>query len=417
MSAKLRSSARDGRISNAPAGGPEADAFSRIRVSEGVTLFDSQFQYDSQPLLWEYTVATNGTAVHSTTNACMTLTTSTDSGSSAIAQTRQYFRYQPGKSQLVFCTFVLGAATANIRKRVGYFDAQNGIFLEQNGTTDLALVVRTAGSDASRVTQTSWNLDQLNSNSPSGNLLDLSAAQILVIDFQWLGVGRVRVGFDLNGEIVYAHEFLHANSVTDVYMKTPNLPVRYEITNTGVAAGQSMKAICSAVLSEGGFEEGRGFLSAVSSTTAGLTAATRRAILSVRPSGTFNGVVNRSLIVPESLEVALNGSGVGEVELVYDATFTTAATYSSVSTISAMDYTYHAEGGGFSGGTTLWKGFVSSSGATAARGAVGKDVSSRLPLVLNAAGTSTSGKSLSIVCTTLTGTPSYFGALNWREIR
>jgi hypothetical protein len=74
----------------------------------------------------------------------------------------------------------------------------------------------------------------------------------MIVDLEWLGVGRVRLGFVIDGKIYYCHELLNANVLTLVYMSTPNLPVRYEIGNNGTGAASSLVHICSSVMSEGG---------------------------------------------------------------------------------------------------------------------------------------------------------------------
>jgi hypothetical protein len=79
----------------------------------------------------------------------------------------------------------------------------------------------------------------------------------MVIDFEWLGTGLVRVGFVMpNDVIVYAHVFKNPNMLTSVYMSTPNLPVRYEITRIAPGPGgtDTLEAICCTVISEGGQE-------------------------------------------------------------------------------------------------------------------------------------------------------------------
>ena len=54
-------------------------------------------------------------------------------------------------------------------------------------------------------------------------------------------VGRVRIGFDIDGIVYYAHEFLHANVLTIPYTQTLNLPIRGQLTTTaGVAASMKM---------------------------------------------------------------------------------------------------------------------------------------------------------------------------------
>ena len=89
----------------------------------------------------------------------------------------------------------------------------------------------------------------------SGVTLNLDNVQIFVIDFEWLGSGRVRFGFNIAGETVYCHQMLNANVLSTVYMSTPNLPVRYEISNDGSGALSSVVQICSTVMSEGGQQD------------------------------------------------------------------------------------------------------------------------------------------------------------------
>jgi cell wall-associated NlpC family hydrolase len=391
------------------------DAFSRLRTSQAVTLFDSQFQYDLQPLAWEALTTNAGTVTHAPTTASATLAVTATADDAAALQTVQYHRYQPGKSQLVVMTFVLGAATANVRKRVGYFDASNGLFLEQTAT-ELRVCVRNATVDTC-VAQAAWSEDRLDGTGPSGVTLDPTRAQILFLDFQWLGVGRVRFGFDLDGVVVYAHQALHANAVTAPYMATANLPLRYEIAKTGAAGTGTLSAICSAVASEGGFEIERGYTFGTAATT-GVTAATRRAVVSLRPAATFNSLPNRSQVFVENLDVALEGAGLVLVEVVYAPTFTGTPTWAAVDAASTVERSLHgdAAAGALTGGTVLATFLVSSAGVGGGvRGDQFKALATRAPLALTAAGGQT--RAYALVATALVGTPTIRAALNVRELR
>ncbi|MCK5016364.1 MAG: hypothetical protein KAS32_04755, partial [Candidatus Peribacteraceae bacterium] len=158
----------------------------------------------------------------------------------------------------------------------GYFETSNGLFLEQD-TSGIRFVRRTNTSGSivdNQIEQADWNLDTFDGNGPSGVTLDVTKTQILVIDFQWLGSGRVRFGFDVGGKLVYAHEIINSNVLALPYMSTPSLPIRYEITNTGATAGtNTLREICSAVVSEGGQRlSGIGF--AKSNDVTGITVTT-----------------------------------------------------------------------------------------------------------------------------------------------
>jgi hypothetical protein len=271
------------------------DAFSRVRVSQPISIFNSHNSYGLDSDIWE--TISNGAGSSSTyfpNENSTSMAVGTVSGEYIIRQTYRYFPYTPGKSQLIVMTGVLGVGNSNVTKRIGYFDNSNGLFFELEGTT-LKVVKRsfvTGSAVDSFVSQVDWNIDKFDGTGPSGAILDVTKAQIFIIDFQWLGVGRVRFGFDIDGVIYYCHQMLHANSTTAVYMTTATLPLRYEIVNTGVSIGSSLKVICSSVTSEGGIiPEGEVF--SVSSGIVSRSITTRSPIFAERMKETLNSKVNR----------------------------------------------------------------------------------------------------------------------------
>jgi hypothetical protein len=240
--------------------GSSADAFGRDRVSTPTTLFDSKQLWDSAPLFWDdsETSGASTTSTHSTDTASTVIGVANTTAGKRIRQTFQRFNYQPGKSQLILMTFVLdksGGGTGIIRE-VGPMDDANGLFLRDNAGT-IQLVRRTYVTGAAvdnAVNQEDWNVDTLDGEGPSRINIDFTKTQILVIDFEWLGVGRVRMGFDINGVVYYAHEFLNANNLDEVYISNPNLPLRYSIENDGTGAASTLQHLCSTVMSEGGYD-------------------------------------------------------------------------------------------------------------------------------------------------------------------
>jgi hypothetical protein len=229
-------------------------ALGAMRIAAPATLFDSKLLYDKQPLFWAEALTGAGVSAQANSKVTMGVTGGTDS---ATRQTRQWFPYQSGKSQFIMLTGVFSRETG-VTKRAGYFNGVDGIYLKTTGAAVTWEIIK-GGSVAETVEQNSWNLDKLDGAGVSGITLDLDVAQLLVIDFLWLGVGRVRVGFLIGDKIVYVHAFDHANQhgVVEPYMDTPNLPVRYDITSTGGSG--TLVQICSTVITEGGSEE-RGFV-------------------------------------------------------------------------------------------------------------------------------------------------------------
>lgn len=226
------------------------DSFGRLRVSNPVTLFDSQNRYTPNSKFYS-NVLSGGSVTYSSNESTVLLNVSSTQNSFAARESRFVFNYQPGKSLLILNTFVMNAPQTGLVQRVGYFGTDNGYFLQLNGTS-LGIVERYIGSDYV-VPQLSWNNDRLDGTGPSGVTLDITKSQIFFMDIEWLGAGSVRLGFIIDGKFIVSHVFNHANMIQRAYMTTACLPVRYEITNTDSRSG-TLKQICSTVISEGGYE-------------------------------------------------------------------------------------------------------------------------------------------------------------------
>lgn len=400
----------DGRRMLRPDEATALDAFGRLRTSPPYTLFETTNQYDASPLLWETVLTATGSSTHLPNESSVRLRVAA-SGDKVVRQSRAYSRYRPGKSLLVALTMVMGTPAANVRRRAGYFDASNGIFLEESGTT-VNIVRRTFTSGAAvdnAVAQASWNVDKLDGTGFSGKILDLAKANILMVDLQWLGVGRVRVGFDIDGTFYPAHQFLNANSLSTVYMTTANLPLRYEVEATGAIGGAAdLVAICSTVASEGGYELEYGYQRSSGSITP-ISVTTRRPVRSIRPKATFNSIVNRGQIIAESIDVTAATNNC-YWELVYGGVLT-GASFGSAGTNSIAETDVAATA--ISGGDVILSGFVVA-GAGSSRSQTTASPLSRLPLTVDIAGANPIP--LTLVATSFTGTCSLTSAITWREL-
>jgi len=345
-------------------GGTNVDAFGRIRVSQPYTLFDSQNRYaaDNQ---FDTSTATGGSITYLPNEASVRMNVTTSSGSEVVRQSYRSFPYQPGKGLLCLATFVMNSPKTGLRQRVGYFGTQNGVFIQQADST-VSFVLRSyiSGSvdDTSRaVNQADWNGDKLNGTGASGYTLDLTKAQILWMDFEWLGVGSVRCGFIINGEYIVCHTFENANDITSVYMTTAILPVRYEITNTGGTTGASaLKQICSSVVSEGGYEQSSA--SHVARRTSVLTnidtTATFFPIVSIRLASGRTGAV----VLPQRVQFLPLTNQNYEVVLLRDPTLTGATFAATIPSDSNVEFDVAATAIS-SVGTIVQTDYVSSSGS------------------------------------------------------
>jgi len=92
-----------------------------------------------------------------------------------------------------------------------------------------AIVSRTVDM---KIAQNQWNLDKLDGTGPSGMVIDLTKMQMWYMDYSWYGAGFVRWGVrGGNGDVVYCHKMVNNNINYEAYMRSGNLPARYETTS------------------------------------------------------------------------------------------------------------------------------------------------------------------------------------------
>ena len=335
------------------------DAFQRQRTSEPYTLFDAQFHRDKLPIVFDETTAGGASAAVYNANAnAVDMTLGTAAGESIVRQTYEWYRYQSGKSQLILLTGVLGEPKNNVRKRAGYFNANNGIFVESN-STQKAFVIRTSTSGApvdTVIPQASWNLDRLDGTGPSGLTLDLDSTNILAMDFEWLGVGAVRFAFVIDGVFVVAHKEGHANvGLTVPYMQTGSLPVRYEITNTGVAAsGTTLRQICHTVASEAGFNP-RGIIRSTPVAVAGraVSVGSFAPQIAIR----MKSADARNTVTPLAYNFTASAAQEYALQLRFRPATYTAGSFVDIGANSIVEY--DVTGTAATGGTIIWSSTAS----------------------------------------------------------
>jgi hypothetical protein len=334
-----------------------------VRVSEPFTLFDSQNRYAADN---QFEISTTGTGTSSflSNEAAVKLEVTGAGVGSVIRQSYRSFPYQPGKGLLVLATFVMDSSTsANLTQQVGYYNTQNGVFFKRTGSTN-SFVLRsnstpTAGtpSDTRTVNQSSWNGDKLDGTGESGYTLDATKAQILWMDFEWLGVGSVRCGFIIDGRYIVCHTFTNANEIASVYMTTAILPIRYEIVTTTAAVAASMKAICCSVVSEGGFEQTS--IDHVARRTTVLTTigTTFLPVVSIRLASGRTGAI----VIPNRVQILPTTSQNYEIALVKNPTLTSATWAATVPSNSNVEFDVAATA--MTGGTIAQTDFLASNTA------------------------------------------------------
>jgi len=313
-------------------------------------------------------------------------------------------------------TFVMGTANANLKQRIGYFGAANGIYFERDGTS-LYMVERSSVSGSvvnTRIAQADWNQDKLDGTGQSGITLDATKAQILYMDIEWLGLGTVRTGFVIDGAFVPVHNFNHANLTTTTYITTASLPLRYEMTNTAATGVSStLKQVCSTVISEGGYEL-RGSQQSVGTgiTTPHTltTAATDYPLISLRLKSTkLDGIV---IMTALSLLGITNNANY-KWKIVTQGT-TTGGTWVSAGTNSAVEYNVTGTSFSTGSGRVLASGYLQGSNQGSNTIDILKEALFSFQLERNYF-TSTPFE-LSLVCTSASNGDQVHASVDWEEI-
>jgi hypothetical protein len=314
----------------------QTSTFGLARVAMPTSLFALTHEYTAHPLIWDPVTAGTGAISHLTASNSVTLATGgTADAARAMHQTKVYHRYQPGKAQLVKVTGVpvlSGTVAAGAVARMGYFDDDNGVYfgVDVNGPF-FAVRTNTSGSVVENkayqnpVAGTNqWNMAEMRPG--SGNTprreIDSTKAVIVVIDLQWLGVGVVRCGFQFGDFITYVHTFQHAGVVTVPYMRTANLPIRYEVINVGAGADITMRKVCAAVESEGGVQNPPAYSFTASNKGTPISAAdsaTLTPILTIRLVDTLNSMTYRGHVNLKELSWLNTTANPGYWELILNA--------------------------------------------------------------------------------------------------
>lgn len=427
MSVGIPGSPRSRAVTVSAGDSASVDAFGRWRVSEPQTLFDSKLIFndsdlaedvENHPLIYDnQEISGGGTSTAYIANqSAQSVSVSASTAGRRVRQTKMRFNYQPGKSQLVLMTFNTGDCVAGVTKREGIFDDQNGLFLELSDDVYLCRRSYVTGSAVdTKVKQSDWNIDSMDGSNRFSRIdLDFTKTQILIIDYEWLGVGRVRMGFVIDGLIYYAHEFLNANNLATVYMTTPNLPLRTEIQNDGTGEACSMVQICSSVMSEGGSQD-LGVIRSASTDGTHIDANTENtiyAIIGIRLKSNYIGTTIKVL------NVALQEqAGSKKLEWMLLLNPTVAGTFAYVDeSLSAIAVARGAVANTVTGGYRIAGGYLESAGVpSGAAGSSDKGIDNAIRLGSTIAGVTDT----LVLCARPIGGSSNTdieGSITWREI-
>lgn len=381
------------------------DLFGRQKVTMLNPQFTYQNEYNKGELQWVEKITGTAYGTHDPDDAAFDLSVSAASDK-IIRQTRKYMRYYSGKASQLTLTFYTGAMAENTVFRAGYFDGDNGAFFERDHNTEY-IVLRSGGVDR-RVAREDWNRDIMRG-------FDFDKSVIFQINLQWLGVGNVQAVFEEpNGRLTVAHDFEGSGAIESTYMRTANLPIRYEYEATAEFTGDpaTVKQICSAYGVEDGScsEVSKYRHTAGTGITPASVTTTKRAVLAIRPKLLFNSLTNRGDIRPANIDLLVGSQDV-QWEVIYNPTLTGTITWQSAGDESLVEYSTDVSA--YSGGEVIRSGFIAS-GQGNSRSKIEAAVQDNFPLGLDIDGADQT--TLVIVARSFAATAELSAAIGFEEI-
>lgn len=225
-------------------GSPNFDPAGRAEVSsENWIGIYSQSTDEQSDLIYAWTVGA-GAVAYDENSHTTELQVDDANGSSVIRQTHLYHHYRAGVPMSATMTIAAGAAIDGCVRRWGYFDENDGMFFEYDGTTIYVVARSSANGSVTeiRVPQSDWNGDRLDGSgdisfNPSQVTLNIEDFWLYDISFLYLGAGPAKFAVYVGGKRTTVHTFFNGGETPYPFMRTGSLPLRWEIENTQATTG------------------------------------------------------------------------------------------------------------------------------------------------------------------------------------
>lgn len=320
-------------------------AFGDLRVAELSPIFQGSFEYTVDNTdLNSNTVAADGTVTQA--SAMAVVGTSTTTASTALFQTKQHAKYRAGFGGLSRFTALFTAGVAATEQYIGLADEvgssaafKNGFMVGYDGTT--FGFHRFQNDSKITVAQASWD-DPLDGSGASGMTLDQTKVNVFFIQFQYLGVGAIKLWIedDSTGDMVLVHTVLYSNLNTEPSVHNPNFLHTMWVANKATTSDIVMKSA-----SYGFFVEGKSSLielhqpenaSGIKEKT---TVTTEVAIFTIRNKATYASKTNfiDILLLGTSGSIeASSANNLGEIRIVKNATLGGTPSYSDINTSDSV---------------------------------------------------------------------------------
>ena len=389
---------------------PQFSDNNRLKVAPFQTVFFNTFQYGKETDVWDERIVGVATATHNVSSSNVVMQVGSTAGSKVIRQTKNVMRYIPGRGATLAFAVRLDTPQVGIRRRFGLFDDNNGAYFEDDGGT-YSYVLRSSTSGIvteTRVTRDDWNGEKFDGNGYTGVIADPTKQQMISINYEWYGAGKVQFNWLMKNETIASHTFENSNTLDKVWCSTPFLPIRLEIENvTGVAGTHYLYQGSNSLIQEGEPEK-LGILVSIANPITGTTMSS---------SNTFYPIVSirlksdelSAVMLLRSLQTATNDNTNIYWKLLENATNTGGTWVDHPDPNSFMQYNITQTA--TTGGTTLLNGFVVGGGAALI------NIDDKAAIQLGRSGIGTISDTYTLVCASPNTNKKALAVLNWIEQR
>ena len=185
-------------------------------------------------------------------------------------------------------TYYISLINGNTFKLKSAPDAEGFVNLSSVGTTTVhsftpaksgIIVTKTVNT---KTPQEDWSIDPCDGTGVTGYNLDLSRIQMAYIDYSWYGAGKIRYGFKTtDGQVQYVHEYVHNNNLFESYLRSGNMPARYEVvTYENPTYIPSLFHWGTSVMMDGRFDDDNAYLFSQNSQTLDVRGTTAKSFAS-----------------------------------------------------------------------------------------------------------------------------------------
>lgn len=316
-----------------PAEAPATSAFGEASVSELTPQVGLRFNYGVNERLYTDLSANSGT--FTIANGLASVQSGTNAAGLGAMHSVDVLTYIPGLGATARFTAGFTACVADSTQYAGVIDASDGFAFGCNGASFGLL--RLKDGTPNWIAQTSWNVDKMDGNGPSGMTIDITKLNVYQIQYQWLGAGQINYFLEdeATGKLDLVHEIKYANQNTTPTVSNPTLPLALHSENTGNTTNLT---IISA--SMGGFVEGKNtgegiiFASGVEDVSY-LAAGGEVPIFTIRNRASYYSKTNRVVVAPLDAGISSDGTK-GVTFKAYLNTALTGASYADVNTTESV---------------------------------------------------------------------------------